>query len=66
MATNQEQKCIELLIYHLDGLLTRDELIFNLSSLDESFINKSFPDYCDGQSLYTVKQETLKRKNVTK
>lgn len=65
---SQERRCIELLVYHIDGILTRGELIFHLSSLDPAIVER-FPDSSIG--VYpplleeSLKQEIIRRKNVT-
>lgn len=62
---SQERRCIELLVYYIDGILTRGELIFHLSHLDPAIVER-FPDsYCYPPLTDTLKQEVIRRKNVT-
>ncbi len=63
--TNQERRCIELLVYHIDGILTRGELIFHLLDVDPSIVDR-FPDSYSYPPLEdTLKKEILRRQNVT-
>jgi hypothetical protein len=66
VSKNQERRCIELLVYHIDGILTRAELIFHLLEIDPSILDR-FPDsYSSCPPLEnTLKKEILERQNVT-
>ena len=66
MSKNQERRCIELLVYHIDGVLTRGELIFHLSEIDPAILDR-FPDFYSSYPPLenTLKKEILERQNVT-
>lgn len=64
-STNQERRCIELLVYHIDGILTRGELIFHLLDINPSVIDR-FPDSYSFPPLEnTLKKEIIKIQNIT-
>lgn len=54
----QEQKCIRLLVYYIDGTLTYSELVTHLSSLNTDII-ENFPD--NTMNVYPPLEITLRQ-----